>query len=38
MKKVVRSALVIIGALIIGAVILFGRLFPSKYVTPPQWL
>ncbi len=38
MKKVVRNALVIIGALIIGAVVLFGRLFPNKYVTPPQWL
>ncbi len=36
--RMARKAVIIIGTLILAAVVLFGRLFPGKYVTPPEWL
>ncbi len=36
--RMARKAVVIICTLILAAVVLFGRLFPNKYVTPPEWL
>ncbi len=34
MKKVIILTI----AILLAAVVLIGRLFPGKYVTPPEWI
>lgn len=36
--KTAQKAMILIGAIILAAVVLIGRVFPGKYVTPPEWL